>query len=127
MAYEGQASSALLAAALGGLLAVTGCGSSSSDGNTGTVASGDTPVPNTQCSGGYSDDPTVTQKTVAAVTQSDFEAQCAAKNGIFEIQPHCGGSNACRGMSYDSETQTLTEHSCRQTNTCGGFSCVVCD
>jgi hypothetical protein len=61
------------------------------------------------------------------MTQDVFTSQCNARHGLFEVQPHCGGSNACRGMSYDSETKTLTEHSCRATNTCAGFSCVICD
>jgi hypothetical protein len=30
-------------------------------------------------------------------------------------------------MSYDTETQTLLQHTCRATNTCAGFSCVICD
>jgi len=56
-----------------------------------------------------------------------FTSQCNAENGIVEIQPHCGGSNACRGMSYDTELQTLIEHTCRSMNSCAGYSCVVCD
>ena len=71
--------------------------------------------------------PQVLSREIATMTQDDFTAACAAKNGIFEIQPNCGGSNACRGMSYDSNTATYTEHSCRATNTCAGMSCVVCD
>ena len=58
------------------------------------------------------------------LTLEQFTALCDSMNGIFEIQPHCGGSNACRGMSYDTGTQTLTEHTCRGTNTCAGYSCV---
>jgi hypothetical protein len=60
------------------------------------------------------------------LTQQQFEDMCSARDGIFEIQPHCGGSNACRGFSYDSGTLTLTEHTCRATNQCGGWSCVIC-
>lgn len=116
----------LLAAAISGLMLA--CSSSSnSDGTTGTVASGDTPIPNTQCPSGQIANPSVTNTIMGAVTEADFRTQCDAKHGIFETQPHCGGSNACRGMSYDDERQTLTEHSCKATNTCGGFSCVVCD
>ncbi|MGH7282245.1 MAG: hypothetical protein ACRELY_12015, partial [Polyangiaceae bacterium] len=85
------------------------------------------PYPSFECDGGVATDPGVTSSVVGAVTQDDFTAQCNAKNGVFEIQPHCGGSNNCRGFSYDSETQTLSEHSCRATNSCGGYSCIVCD
>jgi hypothetical protein len=125
------ASPALLAAALGGLLCVTCAACGTSAGSPSDVAvtqtNGDTPIPSTACDGGVSPDPTVTARTTGALTQGQFAALCSAANGILETQPHCGGSNACRGMSYDSETQTLTEHTCRATNSCAGFSCVVCD
>ena len=138
------ASQALLSAALGGLLSVacmatvacstgsSGSGASSdtvsgADGSTGVTTNGDTPIPDTTCDGGVSPNPTITSTTVGAVTLAQFTAQCDAKHGIFETQPHCGGSNSCRGMSYDSNTQTLTQHSCRATNTCAGYSCIVCD
>jgi hypothetical protein len=125
------ASQALLAAALSGLLSVAvGCttvssGSTADSGST-SVSNGDTPIPATECDGGVSPIPQVTTSAVQVLTQAEFAMQCAARNGIFEIQPHCGGSNSCRGMSNDSETTTLTEHSCRATNTCAGYSCVIC-
>ena len=149
------ASQALLAAALSGLLclasasctgassaqahadkdAVTSGSDAASDGGRDAAtdpdseppANGDTPVPDTACDGGVSPDAGVTSSTTGALTLEQFTALCDAKHGIVEIQPHCGGSNACRGMSYDSNTQTLTEHTCRGTNTCGGYSCVICD
>jgi len=128
-----ELSQALLSAALSGLLGVVpACHSASteataSDDTTGTVVSPDTPIPDTTCDGGVVPSPQVTSATAGAVAQADFESECADKGGIFEVQPNCGGSNACRGMSYDSATQTLTEHTCRATNSCAGFSCVVCD
>jgi hypothetical protein len=135
-----SASPALLAAALGGLLCIasTACSgaqssSTSSPTDAGTTAStgptggGDSPYPSFECDAGVASDPAITSTAVGAVSQDDFTAQCDAKGGVFEVQPHCGGSNNCRGMSYDSKTQTLTEHSCRATNTCAGFSCVMCD
>jgi len=85
-----------------------------------------TPIPATKCASGQVPHPTVTSTVVGAITQDEFALRCAAQNGIFEIQPLCGGSNSCRGMSYDSGSQTLTEHSCQATNTCAGYSCVVC-
>jgi hypothetical protein len=88
----------------------------------------DTPVPATECDGGVAADPQITSSMVVAnMTLDQFTAECTALSGLLEIQPHCGGSNACRGMSYDSETQTVIQHSCRATNSCAGFSCVVCD
>jgi hypothetical protein len=120
------ASQALLAAALGGLLCVasSACSSSSSA----PVTTQDTPIPATACTSGVIAHPSATSITaVDDVTQDSFKSQCDAKNGIFETQPECGGSNACRGMSYDSKTTTLMEHTCQATNTCAGYSCVVCD
>jgi len=61
------------------------------------------------------------------MTLDTFTSQCGAENGVVEIQPHCGGSNACRGMSYDTELQLLVVHTCRAMNSCAGYSCVVCD
>jgi len=85
-----------------------------------------TPIPATKCETGRVPNPQVTSTVVGALSQDEFASRCAALNGIFEIQPLCGGSNSCRGMSYDSGSQTLTEHSCQATNTCSGYSCVVC-
>jgi len=132
------ASPALLSAALCGLLGVasTGCSgeptrTGASTGSSGPVMGSsdpDAPIPATECDGGVAADPQVTSSMVVAnVTLAQFTGECTALAGILEIQPHCGGSNACRGMSYDSDTQTLIEHSCRATNSCAGFSCVVCD
>jgi len=125
------ASHALLSAALGGLLCVatSRCSANSAGSDSGASSvNGDTPIPAIACDAGVSPDPSVTSATIVAnMTESEFMAQCDAVSGILEIQPHCGGSNSCRGMSYDLETQTLSEHTCRATNTCAGYSCVVCD
>jgi len=127
------ASQALLSAALSGLLSLASaaCDASGANPSAGAASAettnGDTPIPATACDGGVSPNPTVTSTTVGALTLGQFTSQCNTDNGIVEVQPHCGGSNACRGMSYDTETQTLSEHTCRATNTCAGYSCVVCD
>jgi len=113
-------SDALLAAALSGLLWMAPACQSSSN------PSEDTPIPATACDAGVSPSPKVTSSTVVVLTEDAFKARCATRGGVMELQPHCGGSNECRGMSYDSETQTLTEHTCRGTNSCAGFSCVIC-
>jgi len=118
----------LLIAALGGLLCMSeACSSASSGGSAGTGSSNpDAPIPATGCNGGVLPNPSVTMTTTAPLTQTEFQAKCEARQGLFEVQPHCGGSNSCRGFSYDSETQVLSEHTCRGTNSCGGYSCVVC-
>ncbi len=144
-------SQALLSAALGGLLCVAACssatlshpvgtessstssqgaastGDSTSTSSSTVVTNGDTPIPDTTCDGGVSPTPAVTSTTAGALTMAQFQSLCAAQNGLYELQPHCGGSNACRGMSYDSELQTLIEHTCRGTNSCAGYSCIICD
>jgi cytochrome c553 len=53
-----------------------------------------------------------------------FDAQCAQLDGLVQFHAHCGGYNLCRGQSYDSDTEELSEHTCRGLNTCAGMSCV---
>ena len=122
-------SRALLSAALGALVwaSSTACAGKSSDPGSSSGSSGTTQSASFTCDGGVSPSPAVTSSSVVALSQQDFANQCSAANGVFEIQPHCGGLNNCRGMSYDTGTQTLTQHTCRGTNTCAGYSCVVCD
>ena len=86
-----------------------------------------TPIPDTACEDGQVPDPVVTSSEVVVLTEEDFRGICSEAGGIFEIQPLCGGSNACRGIAYDSATHVLTEHTCQATNTCAGYNCVVCD
>jgi hypothetical protein len=122
-----SASQALLTAAIGGLLCLT-TACSSGDSTSTPEVNEDTPSPATTCSNRASDNPTISSSTVdPSLTQDKFSSECTAQNGIMEIQPHCGGSNACRGMSYDNAKQLLTEHNCRAVNTCAGYSCVICD
>lgn len=98
-----EASRTLVAAALGGLLlAGPGCGSSDAGG--GVIASSTT-------------DP--------SMTLDQFTKNCDARHGTVEIHSHCGGENSCKGMSYDTGNQVLTEHTCKGLNTCTGYSCVV--
>jgi len=132
---DSNASHALLSAALGGLLCVAACSSPKSsvgqDSGNDAAASGDAPAEAAsgpyECDGGVVDDAGITSSQVLSMTLEDFTAQCNAKNGVVEIEPHCGGSNNCRGMSYDTTTQVLTEHGCRGLNTCAGYSCIICD
>jgi hypothetical protein len=59
------------------------------------------------------------------MTLAKFTQVCDARHGTIELHSHCGGMNSCKGMSYDTATQILTEHTCRALNTCAGYSCVV--
>ena len=118
---DSSASHALLVAALGGLLALTLPACSGDDTDVATAAS-------TTCETGVVADPKITSSTqVANLTLEAFTADCDERNGAVQIHPHCGGANGCRGISYDSDTDILTEHTCRALNTCTGFSCIVCD
>lgn len=130
------ASRALLSAALGGLLCFgTACSSgkstrpaqASTGGTDGSASDGAFFV-----DGGLAycintpDVRAITLSRVVAMTEDEFKAQCSSRGGTFEIMPHCGGLNSCMGMSYDTGTQTLTEHSCKGLNSCAGYSCVIC-
>lgn len=68
----------------------------------------------------------ITLSETKDVTLEAFTADCDALGGVIEIHPHCGGSNSCKGMSYDTGTKVYTEHTCKGLNTCAGFSCVLC-
>lgn len=64
-------------------------------------------------------------KVVRGLTLDEFTQMCTAKGGKVEIEEECGGANSCKGMSYDTGTQVLTEHTCRVMNTCAGYSCII--
>lgn len=146
-------SQALLSAALGGLLCVAsvaacsgmasgggpsggggdpgdpnGGSSSGSSGALADVPDGEGPMPDTACDAGVFVSPMVTSMSLFAdMTEQQFTSMCDAQNGIVEVQPHCGGLNACRGFSYDNTTDILSVHTCRATNSCSGWSCVICN
>jgi len=104
-----RASSALFSAALSGLLClgVTACGSSDES-------------PSSNPSGVIT-----SSKVVSDMTLTKFTQECDARAGTVELHGHCGGSNSCKGMSYDEGTQVLTEHTCKAMNTCAGYSCII--
>jgi len=64
-------------------------------------------------------------QVIAGLTADDFQAMCDARGGTVEVMAHCGGLASARGFSYDVETQTLAEHTCKGANTCGGWNCVT--
>lgn len=129
---DSAASHALLSAALGGLLclASAACGASTEPTEVEAEASSSGGAASGQagCDAGVDPNPHITSsETIADLTLEAFTADCNTQNGVVEVHPHCGGVNSCRGISYDSDTDTLTEHTCRGANTCTGFSCVVCN
>jgi hypothetical protein len=71
-------------------------------------------------------DPHITSSEVVGSLSADaFQALCDARDGTVEIMAHCGGLATARGFSYDIETQTLSEHTCKGANTCAGWNCVT--
>lgn len=108
----------LLGTALAGLLCLATAGCSSKQE---TPAS----VPET-VGGAVADPPHITSSKAAGVlTVDDFTALCDERGGAVEVMPHCGGFATAKGFSYDTSTQTLSEHTCMGTNTCGGWNCVT--
>ena len=118
-----RASRALVAAAVAGLLLAAPACSSEDDGSTAQTQS------NVTClnpRGDINPDATVTSTTHdPSMTLETFTERCDELGGVVELICHCGGANTCKGMSYDTTTQTLSEHTCRGLNTCAGYSCVV--
>ncbi len=102
-----------MAAAIGGLLCLAGCGS-------------DDPGPH---EGGPADEnKKITLSRVdPEITKESFEESCMQVAGKIEVHPSCGGANSCKGFSYDTDTLVYTEHTCQGLNTCTGYSCVVPD
>lgn len=124
---DSDASQALLSAALGGLLCLAACGGDSTENGDPNIGSSGGAVTAESCKDGVVDKPAITKtESVADLSLDAFTADCNARSGTVEVHPHCGGVNNCRGFSYDSDTDTLTEHTCKGANTCTGFSCVVC-
>lgn len=68
----------------------------------------------------------ITLSETKDLTLEQLTVDCDALGGAIQIHPHCGGSNGCKGMSYDTGTKVYTEHTCKGLNTCAGFSCVLC-
>ncbi|MES1185336.1 MAG: hypothetical protein ABUL60_16105 [Myxococcales bacterium] len=101
----------LLGAALAGLLCLATAGCSSKDEPSKSDAT-----------------PKITSsKLVGAMTVDDFTALCDARGGTVEVMPHCGGFATAKGFSYDSTTESLSEHTCAGANTCAGWNCAIVD
>ena len=121
-------SHALLGAAIAGLVCVgtVACSSHASNADDGT-GTGTVSSPEFECPTGVYAEAGVTQGSVVpGLTLDTFTAECSDAGGVVEIQPHCGGLNLCRGMSYDTGNSVFTVHTCRATNTCAGYTCFVC-
>ena len=77
-------------------------------------------------SGVYGEDTSITSSAVDPdMTLEKFTMLCNQRGGVVELLCHCGGANNCKGMSFDTTTMTLNEHTCKGMNTCAGYSCVI--
>lgn len=99
----------LMGAALAGLLCLAGAGCSSKD-EPAESAPGIT-----------------SSKVVGPLDVGAFTDLCDARGGTVEVMPHCGGFASAKGFSYDSTTQSLSEHTCKGANTCAGWNCAIVD
>ena len=99
----------LLSAALAGLVgvALSGCADESASDSTAEAG----PV-------------VLSTLTDKSMTYERFSDDCDARGGLVQTHAACGGTNACKGMSYNKWSYELTEHTCKGTNTCAGMSCV---
>jgi hypothetical protein len=103
----------LLGAALAGLLCLATAGCSSKD-EPAKSNSDSTPK-------------ITSSKVVGIMTVDDFTALCDERGGTVEVMPHCGGFATAKGFSYDSTTESLSEHTCAGANTCAGWNCAIVD
>lgn len=102
-------SSALLTAALAGLVCVgSACRKDKDDDD--TVAS---------------TGPQVTSTTVAEdMTFAKFSEDCETRGGLVEMHAACSGAATCKGVSFNKFSKKMVEHTCKGGNTCGGMSCI---
>jgi hypothetical protein len=72
------------------------------------------------------DAPASTLLSEGKLTYEQVRALCDARGGHMETYAACAGANRCRGLSYLAyDPFPLTEHTCKGSNSCSGFGCVV--
>ena len=148
----GAVSIDLLAAAIAGLLGVTGCSSGPTnpdqgerpdgaadtvDASTGTTDAGFVCPSGWTCGPGTSSDagaPTdagssedatynILLEAGASFTLEQFQALCDSRGGFFYTNAACAGGSACKGISFHNGD--LWDHSCRgQNSECAGANCL---
>jgi Cytochrome c len=59
------------------------------------------------------------------MTFDKFSAECDERGGFVQTHAVCSGNNNCKGVSYNKYSYTMTEHTCKALNSCGGMSCVL--
>ncbi|HVU02220.1 MAG TPA: cytochrome c [Polyangiaceae bacterium] len=58
------------------------------------------------------------------ITFDEFSKLCEDRGGFVTTSASCATSNLCRGLSFMTEGNVLTEHSCKGQSNCSGMSCV---
>ncbi|HVY31932.1 MAG TPA: c-type cytochrome [Polyangiaceae bacterium] len=56
------------------------------------------------------------------ITAEDFQKMCDERDGWAYVTAFCAGAGMCKGLSLLGTT--LTDHSCKGLNSCGGAGCV---
>ncbi len=57
------------------------------------------------------------------ISAAEFQKLCDERDGWVYVTAFCAGSGMCKGLSLLGDT--LTDHSCKGMNSCGGAGCVV--
>lgn len=120
-----QPSSRVWAAALAGLLGVSGCGENKSP----IEPDPDAPIvtPDSDLPPDSGVPSKIISETNIVKTFTELKAMCDERGGYIEIHSACSGSNTCAGFSYGDfgAEAVLTEHSCNAVSSCNGLGCVV--
>jgi hypothetical protein len=126
LAIAREPSHRLWAAALTGLLGMTGGCSSKSPADPDPELPDAAPVQDEMPDAAPEVPSKIISETEGTRTFASLEAECDSRGGYIQIQAACAGVNSCAGFSYgDWDPGVLTEHSCAGVNGCNGLSCVV--
>lgn len=132
-ARRARPSTALMSAALSGLLGLGGaaCGGDhhhDPDPDQRPDASVMLPVDAAPADAAEPDanDSKIISETPGNKTFAELTAECDTRGGYVQIHASCAGTNSCAGFSYgDWSPGVLSEHTCAGVNGCNGLSCVV--
>ena len=89
------------------------------------VSDGSSSAPCLNPSGMIPDGSVSSTTIISDMTLEKFAELCNQRGGAVQLICHCGGANTCKGLSFDTTTMTLSEHTCQGMNTCAGYSCVI--
>jgi hypothetical protein len=123
-----QVHTSLAALAVAGLsLTLTACLGDSSDTNepVAQASSSSTAVSSSATGHGTSSNEKIISVTKdTTMTVERYVADCQKSGGLVEMHAVCGGTNSCKGTSFNKWSFKIHEHTCKGVNTCGGASCL---